>query len=251
MVEAAVRGRRGRSRLIAPELGELDLSSGEAIERQVYRLLRRALMAGVFLPGQSLTGRSIAESLGVSPTPVRDALKRLGADGVIESRSKSAYFVGELSREQYLEVLNLRIRIEGYAAAEAARVATPEDIAQIEAIQARYTATQDVNESVRINFQFHFEIYKLVRSQILIDVVENLWMRIGPSMHLHARGYGLAQVIDNHRRLIEALRNNDSRAAERALQRDLGEAVKAIEVWLRPVRYDNEAAEFPKSALEL
>lgn len=220
--------RRGRRRAIAPEIGELSLETGESTERQLYALLRRAIMEGIFLPGASITGRSIAENLGVSPTPVRDALKRLEADGVIEGRSKSAYFVITLSREQYIEVLYLRQIIEGHAAARAAIKAKPSDVRRIQAIQDRYMGARDLEESVRIDFAFHFEIYKLANCQILMDVIENLWMRIGPSMYLHGDGYDLAAVGKNHQRLIDALKRNDPVNAEASLRIDLLDAMKVI-----------------------
>lgn len=220
--------RRGRPKTQAPELGTIDAALTDSVERQVYALLRRGMMEGSFAPGSSLTGRSIAERLGCSPTPVRDALKRLEADGVVVGRSKSAYFVFEPTREQYLEVLALRLNIEGFAAASAAKSATSDAVERIEVINERYVRASDLAETVRINFQFHFEIYRLARSQLLIDIVENLWMRIGPSMHLHAEGYDVAAVARNHRKLIEALRRNDVRAAEQAVRRDLTDAVKAI-----------------------
>lgn len=221
-------GRRGRTRATPPQLGSLDPADTASIERQVYRLLRRAIMAGQIAPGSGLTGRSLADSLAISPSPVRDALKRLEADGVIESRNKSAYFVSELSREQYLDIINLRIQIEGYAAGEAARHASAEDVARIEAIHRRYTQTQSFAESVRVNYFFHFEIYKLARSPILIEVTENLWMRIGPIMQLHMHGYGVGDVADSHERLIEAIRRGDVRSATRALERDLTVASRVI-----------------------
>jgi DNA-binding GntR family transcriptional regulator len=219
---------RGRYRLETPDLGELDLDSSVSAERQVYLLLRRAIMSGVFIPGSSLTGRSIAESLGVSPTPVRDALKRLEADGVLRVKSKSAYYLIRLSRAEYLEVVALRLQVEGYAAECAARVATAADIVRIQNINDRYASTKDLKNSIRLNFQFHFEIYKLVKSKVLLDLVENLWMRIGPSMHLHVRGYDIQHVTETHRKIITALKRRDPAAARSALSDDLQEAVRAI-----------------------
>lgn len=185
-------------------------------------------MAGLFAPGSSLTGRSIAESLAISPSPVRDALKRLEADGVIEGRDKSAYFVTELSRDQYLDIIKLRMVIEGEAAGAAAKASRAEDLARLEAIHLRYSNTTDVAESITVNYLFHFEIYKLAGSPILIDVVENLWMRIGPVMHLHMQDYGVGDVADSHGRLIDAIKRKDARGATRALERDLLEASKVI-----------------------
>lgn len=232
LVEAEARPRRGRTRLTAPKLGEIDPTSHISVERQVYALLRRSIMAGVFLPGASLTGRSIAESLGVSASPVRDALKRLEADGVVEGKSKSAYYITQLSRQQYLEIMALRIQIERYAVAQATKFASAEDIDRIEALHGKYVASVDIAQGIAINHAFHFAIYELARSQILIDVVENLWMRIGPSMHLHLQGYAIADVTDNHASLIEALRRGNPQGAERALERDLTSATKAIAPFL-------------------
>lgn len=201
-------------------------------------------MSGVFVPGSSLTGRSIAESLGVSPTPVRDALKRLEADGVLQARSKSAYYLMTLSRAEYLEVLALRMQVEGYAADCAARVATPADVARIRSINDRYASTKDLAESIRLNFQFHFEIYKLAKSKVLLEIVENLWMRIGPSMHLHVRGYDVPEVVKNHRKIIDALKHKDAAAAKRALSEDMKEAIRAIAPLL-PESPESGSADMP------
>lgn len=241
--------RRGRPKTPAPELGTINTALPESVERQVYGLLRRAMMEGVFTPGSSLTGRSVAESLGCSPTPVRDALKRLEADGVVVGRSKSAYFVLEPTRQQYVEVLNLRLELEGFATGSAAKHATSTEVDCIEAINERYVVATDVAETVRLNFHFHFEIYRLARSQLLIDIIENLWMRIGPSMHLHTQGYDLAAVAANHRRLLDALRRNDTRAAELAVRKDMTDAVKAIAPRLRASNDQNGSSSLPISSL--
>lgn len=221
-------GRRGRVRAEAPNLGKLEANSPSSVERQVYRLLKRGMIAGQLAPGSSLTSRSIAESLGISPSPVRDALKRLEADGVIEGRNKSAYFITELSREEYIDIMNLRIQIEGFAAAEAAKATRPEDVRRLAKINDRYTAATDIAELVRINYLFHFEIYKLANSPVIMDVVENLWTRIGPVMHLYMQDYGVPEVTNRHSEIIGCMKRKEARGAARALAQDLREAAKSI-----------------------
>ena len=222
------RDARGRKQTESPQLGSIDPSSDETVERQVYGRIKEALMAGMLAPGTAVTGRSIAQAFGISPTPVRDALKRLEADGVIKGRNKSAYFVNELTRDQYIEIMNVRCEIECYAARLAAKAATPSDIAYLEKINARYTIARNMTESMRQNFLFHFGIYKLAGSTILLDVISNLWVRIGPSMHLYMQSYQVADVVNNHARIITALKKQDREAAESALRKDLNEAIKVI-----------------------
>lgn len=221
------RSRRGRVRLTVPELGAIDQKSSESAGSQVYALIRRAIMMGVFDPGANITGRSIAESLGVSQSPVRDALKRLEADGVIESRDRSAYYLLNLSREQYLEIMSIRSLLEGHATAEAAKRAKASDIKRLKRINDEYRRAMP-RDSLRINFSLHFEIYCLAQMPILLELIENMWMRIGPVMHFHFSEYDQLEVTRNHAAIIEALERNDSIAARRALQRDLNDAARAI-----------------------
>jgi GntR family colanic acid and biofilm gene transcriptional regulator len=209
-------------------LGPLQDNAGESIERQVYRSIKEALMAGLLTPGSAITGRSIALALGISPSPVRDALKRLEADGVIEGRSKSAYFVKKLTRETYFKILDLRRKIEGYAASLAAKNAKPNDIRHLEMLNAKYVDARNASEMIRLNYQFHFGIYRLANSDVLSDVISNLWIRTGPIMHLYLSAYEGERVANNHAKIIAALKKGDSEAAEIALQRDLGEAIAVI-----------------------
>lgn len=232
--------RRGRIGLIAPNIGRIDSGQTQSVEKQVYHLLRRALMSGILMSGTSLSGRSIAKSLGTSPQPIRDALKRLEADGVIESRNKSAYFVVTPTRQQFLEIQQLRILIEGNAAGIAARNAATIDADRIEAIHELYTQTDQFEETCRLNFLFHSEIYKLARSRMLLNVIENLMLRFGPLMHL-SRRYSFEKVARNHARLVDALRRRDPAAAQRALRRDLSQTLHVIAPQLDAVESDGIA----------
>lgn len=226
--------RRGRVRLATPDIGQIHSTASLSVERQVYDLIRKALMSGMFLPGSRLTGRSIAQALGISPTPVRDALKRLEADNIIESRSKSAYFLNQPNREEYVEVYALRLKLEGWAAARAAQSATKSDVKNIASINERYLSASTLRDSIQLNFLFHFEVYKLAKSKLLLDIIEDLWMMIGPSMYLHDQGYSRPQVYQCHSSLVDALRAKDPVAAEHALAMDLKQAVETISPMLRP-----------------
>lgn len=239
-------GRRGRVRVPSPDIGRIDRDGTLSVERQVYALLRRAMMSGRFAPGAPLTGRSIADGLGISSSPVRDALKRLEADGIVSGRNKSAYFVSKLSRQQYLDIIDLRMLIEGQAAARAAELATAETIDRLKRIHKSYSETSEVAENVRLNYVFHFEIYKMAGSSIVIEVVENLWVRIGAVMHLHMQEYNAADVAESHGRIIASLEAGDAEGAAEALRRDLREASQII-----AARLDHDGQSEPGSGAKL
>jgi DNA-binding GntR family transcriptional regulator len=237
--------RRGRVRVVSPDLGAIDQALETSAEQQIYRLIKRAIMSGVFAPGDSLTSRSLAESFGVSATPVREALKRLEADGVLKSRLKSAYFLPVLAREDYLDLLEIRARVEGFAAATAALAATDRDVAALKRTNRAYSRSgRDIAEGFRLNYRFHFGIYQLTRSPLLLSVIENFWVRSGPTLHFHLHGYGIDQVTDNHDALVAALGRHDAKGAERALRRDLSEAAKVIAPQLPAARRGGPAREF-------
>ncbi len=185
-------------------------------------------MSGVFAPGASITTRSLAESLQISGSPVRDALKRLEADSALESRNKSAYFLPLLSKKDYAEVLAIRVRLEGYAAREAASIISESQIREIEEFNNMYRNSNNVRDELLANFQFHLAIYKSIGSSVLVDTIENMWMRIGPTLHVDTLFGDGRPVVKNHERIIEALRHRDGAAAERALVRDLTEAAEVI-----------------------
>lgn len=240
-------GRRGRVRQTAPSLGSVDAASDVSLERQVYELLKRGIMSGVFAPGGSLTSRSVADSLGVSASPVRDAMKRLEGDGVLRSREKSAYFLAELDRSDYEDIIALRLRLEGYAAAEAAKVMDDATVAHLRQLNRDYMANvRMASESLKSNFAFHFGIYRLAGSPVLIELIENLWLRIGPLLQFHAEDGDFTELTANHERIIDALAARNDRLAERALRRDLTDAARVI---MPRLRADKRSPDAPPSLL--
>ncbi|MEI9850537.1 MAG: GntR family transcriptional regulator [Sphingomonas sp.] len=174
--------RRSRARLEPPALGAIDPTLGIPIGQQIYRTLRRALIAGRIGAGDRLSIRAIAESLGVSPAPVRDALKQLEAGEVLEARRKSAFFPSPVGPDLYDQLERVRVELEGFAAGEAARRADARDVRMIEDAADRYLDAVHSNpaDTVAANHSFHFAIYHASRNAVLVQLIENLWLRMGP-----------------------------------------------------------------------
>src|SRR5260221_14371145 len=113
-----------------------------SLRTQVYDSLRDALATGKFVPGQKVTFRFIAGALGVSLTPVREALRRLVAEGAFEMRPNRSVRVPLMTRARVLELRDIRMAVEGLAAEKAAAVATREQVAGLRRIAAELVAAR-------------------------------------------------------------------------------------------------------------
>ncbi len=230
----------GRRQARAPALPPLADDPSISLSQRVQDAIRVGLMSGMILPGDSVTSRSLSKMMGVSSTPVREALKHLEADGALTSRNKSAFFVNSPSRKEFRQILEIRLQLEGLAIRQAAAVATADDVARLRALNDQYEALlRDPNpnksSSLLPNCQFHFDIYRMAGSDILMKMIESLWLRIGPMLYnfvsqVHYPG----DTAPEHREMLDALARNDATAAEAALQRDLVGAFEEISKTLKP-----------------
>jgi DNA-binding GntR family transcriptional regulator len=210
---------------------ELADNGGSArLHQRAYARLCEALMQGEFVPGQQLTFRSLAEALGVSVTPVREAVATLAELGALHVHPKRYIEVARLSPEAYVEMLELRRLLEGHASARAAERVTAaelETIRQINAALLHHAYEGRHREAMKENYRFHFAVYRASRAVYLVESIERVWLLIGPSLNLHlAEEYGrdlevLRSGFENHDRLIEALAARDSAAAMRAILGDM------------------------------
>lgn len=228
----------GRRKATPPPLPTIAAIDGISIERQVYQALRVALMGGAVRPGEGLTSRSLSEALGVSPTPVREALKRLDADGALVSRSKSAFFVYDPDRVDFTEIFEIRLMLESHAIRRAALRATPEQLAPAVEVNDEYQKILLSDEpssphSLQVNFRFHFELYKLSGSAKLVEMIETLWLRVGPTLQRYMPPPEDRSISIFHNQMLDAVAGRDPDMAEDALRKDLTTAYEAIIPLLR------------------
>jgi DNA-binding GntR family transcriptional regulator len=197
------------------------------VQDRVYDELRRWLMVGRFLPGETITLRNLASELGVSPMPVRAALRHLIAEGGIEMLPNRTMRVPHMTRGRLAELLALRRELEGMATMQACRNMTDADLRMLGKI---HTSTMRAlkagagTQVLALNQRFHFTIYALARSWVLMPMIEALWLRAGPFMHLAQMSPGVNWDGRHHVELMRALSKRDAAAARRAIQRDINMA---------------------------
>ncbi|PWC39804.1 GntR family transcriptional regulator [Azospirillum sp. TSO35-2] len=202
---------------------DLALLEHDNLGSTIYQRLCEALMKGVFKPGDRLKIRDLAERLGTSVTPVRDAILRLVQDQALVLRSPRDIRVPRLTRAVYLEIRDIRVNLEGLAAERAARNATPARILTLEAILKRNEEAIAAGETplaTELNQMFHFELATIADMPVLRDILRRLWLQMGP---LIADVYADAgrTMIDHHYPLMDAIRRRDGPAAAHAIQQDI------------------------------
>ena len=222
------------------EASLIPIDRAESVAGKVYQQLRSGLVQGRLVPGQRLVHRFLAGKLGVSPTPVREALLRLVSEGALELDARGVAWVPRLAADRYDEIIELRLDLEGRAAARAAALATPADIAGLAAIQATLLegrAAMDRNVVLAENERFHFKVIGIAAMPVLQRMVENLWVQVGPTISLLFSAPPVLSAEGHpHDALIAALRARDAAAASAAVERDLREHAAVLSPMLAQAR---------------
>lgn len=192
----------------------------------VYHAINQALRAGRFPAGTHLVESELADALGVSRTPIRDALRRLESDGLVHSEPNRGYVVADLM-EDVAHVFLIRERLEGLAAGMAADTITRPQLEELDALQAEMEAVlgstpTDVERLVELNGRLHQRITDASGSPRLIRLIERL--------HPQYMSYQVLRLysdeerrrsIREHREVLDALWQRDSETAERVINRHL------------------------------
>lgn len=206
------------------------LATGAAHER-LYRQLRTQIMAGEMAPGRALTLRGLGKLHGLSMTPVREALRRLAAEGAVTISSSGRVTTPELSNERIEELATLRALIEPELAARAlprAHLALIDRLAAINAANAEAVARHDAVSYIRTNLEFHRTLYLRAQSPAMLAMVETLWLQLGPTMRAL---YGKAQRHEpprHHRLILAALRAGDEPGLRLAVRTDVTQGLRHL-----------------------
>jgi DNA-binding GntR family transcriptional regulator len=196
----------------------------------VYRVLRAAILDGTVPPGGQLRERDIAADLGVSRSPLREALTRLEEDGLVVKVPFRGAFVMEVSAQEVAEIASIRLLVEPYAgelALEALRGPGRPRLAQTLEDFSRAAETNDVPASIDAHLQFHRLFYDLSGHGVL----RNLWNGWETKLRLYLmvdhRSYSdLHDIADEHERLATVALEGDTEAFRRELAQHFQSALR-------------------------
>jgi DNA-binding GntR family transcriptional regulator len=196
----------------------------------VYTNLRAAIHAGRFEPGERIREADVAAWLGVSRTPVRDALKRLESDGILASAPRRGLIVAELDQQQVSELYSVRDVLEGLAGRLAAQHATSAEVAAMRDLLERQARTRDEDSAalVRLNQLFHEVVSRAARNRYLSSMLDAFQSSLAllPGTTYSAAGRP-ASALTEHTELVDAIEHRDAERAEH-LARDHMRAAERI-----------------------
>jgi DNA-binding GntR family transcriptional regulator len=206
-------------------------TAGTLLHADVHQELRRRFITGKIMPGSTLSTRGLAQELGVSQTPVREALSRLAAEGAVQIRSKRKIVVPPMTAERFSDLLRCRELLEPEAAVAALPFIDGARLKKLKSVDdsiGRALKSGDVTAYMEGNFNFHFLIYAAQPRRTLLQLIETLWLQFGPFMRVVYGRYGTANLIDQHELMVRALRTRDAAGLKRALIADIRDGMGLI-----------------------
>jgi DNA-binding GntR family transcriptional regulator len=196
--------------------------------RDAYERLVADIRAGRLKPGDRLTETEIAERLGISRTPVREAIRQMESDGLVNHIPRVGAAVRTLDYTEITELYEMRAVLEGTAARFAARAVSEVELAELDAINAEMAAATDTSSLSDANHLFHAALLNAARNRFLVksvEAVQKTLLILGPSTM--EEGSRAAQAIAEHERLLSALRAHDCDAAEAVMRAHIESAHSA------------------------
>lgn len=208
-----------------PDAPDLPPVLREMLHEQIFTLLKRNLMMGRFAPGQRLPLRGLAKTLGTSLMPVRDALQRLESIGCVVSTPNRTMMVPTLSIKQLVDIRTLRMLLEGSAAERAAQERTKEELDRLQRhcdnIE-RSADTHNLDLFLEANYDFHMTIAESSRLDFITNLLEPLWMRIGPVVRQSKPDQAhIRKAVKYHLLAFEAIKANKPAEAAEAIRNDI------------------------------
>jgi DNA-binding GntR family transcriptional regulator len=194
-------------------------SARRSLADEVLERLRDAILRGQIEPGEPLQARHLAESMRISPGPVREALRRLEREGLVIMRHSRTPVVAELSRQDLDEVFSLRNALEHVGVQYACRNATPDDWQALQAVIDTLAAyvKRGITEAEAANLDLHFHdlLYQASKHQRLIA----FWSDLRPQIHVFLLRRNLADAhfkdvtVSGHQDILEAIKSRDEARA--------------------------------------
>ncbi len=208
--------------------------------------LRDAILRGYFKPGQHIDQNEIAEMLNVSRSPIREALRTLAAEGLLELVPHHGAVVAELTPEELEEILVLRAVLEGMVARLAVPRLDDETIKVLGSLLKELSRAKDPDQWIQLNNRFHHTIYQLANRPRMLELIDNLRNTVMPYMreYIITSPDHIRESAESHRLIYEACVKRDPALVERETQKHLAAVSRGIVVYVKSQMIADGAGNF-------
>jgi DNA-binding GntR family transcriptional regulator len=209
----------------------IDLNTFKPLGEVAYEALRNAIMTRRFLPGERLMETELADEMGISRTPIREAVRRLETDGYVVIVPRRGSYVADISMKDIIDVFEIRTALEKLAAEKAAERATEEELEDLrQAVSDMSDAGNgDLLATVDSDARFHSLIYQMSKNDRLVGLIHDLREQIRRFRSTTLSDPGrLKLAVREHRKVLEAIVSRDPEKAAKTIQRHMEKAQAAI-----------------------
>jgi DNA-binding GntR family transcriptional regulator len=219
-------------RRMAGKLSKVNLNDYKPLREVIFNTLREAIIVGELKPGERLMEVQLAEKMGVSRTPVREAIRKLELEGLVEMLPRKGARVADLSIKDIMDVLEVRATLDGLASALSAERITPDEIRELKHHHAQfisYVEKENLQGSIKKDVEFHDIIYRSSRNDKLIQISNNLREQVQRFRVIYIKDYSSTkELIKEHADICDAIINKDSATARERAQRHIKNQEEAI-----------------------
>ncbi len=196
------------------KLSKIKMDNYMPLRDVIFNTLRDAIVSGELKPGERLMEVSLAEKMGVSRTPVREAVRKLEMEGLVKMTPRRGTHVAEISVKDIIDVLEIRAALDKLATKLAANRIRPEGIRQLENIHRQYKAAlekENLSAAIKKDVEFHEAIYNASGNPKLVSVAGNLREQIYRFRVIYMKDFSNAEdVLEEHENILEAMRKGDA-----------------------------------------
>jgi DNA-binding GntR family transcriptional regulator len=197
-----------------------DIQNHRPLREIVYEELKMQILTGKIIPGTRMMEVELAEDMGVSRTPIREAIRKLEKEGLVTIEPRKGAYASQISTDDMVEILEVRQNMEGLAAFFAASRMKPEQLRVLREVEEAYNkAVEDGNtaEMIRYDSKFHKLIVESSNNKILIKMVEQLQETVLRFRYLYYDDFKRAEKMpEEHQMIVDAIANKNSEAARNA-----------------------------------
>jgi len=202
---------------MARKLGKVKLNDYKTLREVIFTTLREAIIMGELKPGERLMEVQLAEKMGVSRTPVREAIRKLELEGFVEMIPRKGAHVAKLTAKDIMDVLEVRASLDALAASLAAERITEDELKELKHIKTQlenYVQKDNLQNIVKKDIEFHDVIYHASKNDKLIQIVNNLREQVYRFRVIYLKDLGSSkEVIREHEEIFEAIRLRDRELA--------------------------------------
>lgn len=197
-------------------INKINMDDYKPLRDLVFENLREAILKGDLNPGDRLMEVQLANKLGVSRTPVREAIRKLELEGLVIMLPRKGAYVADMSLKDIIEVLEIRASLEGLAAYLASERMGDEDIKKLEEIVDECSKTTDIEELLKKDVEFHEQIFKSTNNKRLHQLINSLWEQVYRfRVSYVSDNNSFSNIVKEHKMIMNAIKNRDGELAKK------------------------------------